>query len=53
MQPEPIPNYKDPQGQARYYEQYYNGNALVDKTQEFIKYAKEITGWIEAPTGHL
>ena len=43
---EAIPSYKDPQSQASYYEKYYNANADVDKTQEFIKFAAEISGWI-------
>ena len=46
MIPEPIPSYKNPEGQAYYYERYYNCNASVDKTQEFIRYSKEIEGWI-------
>lgn len=46
MQPEAIPTYKDPISQASYYERYYNGNVNVDKTQEFIRYAKDIEGWI-------
>lgn len=43
---DPIPSYKDPEAQAAYYKKYYNANADVDKTQEFIKLAAEISGWI-------
>lgn len=46
MQPEAIPTYKDPISQANYYERYYNANASNDKSQEFIKVAGEIGGWI-------
>jgi hypothetical protein len=46
MIPEQIPSYKDPAAQAAYYEKYYNANADVDKTQEFIKFAAEVSGWI-------
>jgi hypothetical protein len=46
MIPEPIPSYKNPEAQAAYYEQYYNANKYTDKTQEFIKFAAEVKGWI-------
>lgn len=45
MQAEAIPSYKDPEGQAAYYEKYYNGSE-TDKTQEFVNFAVQVTGWI-------
>lgn len=46
MVPEAIPSYKDAQAQAAYYERYYNVNKSNDKTNEFVKFAGEIGGWI-------
>lgn len=46
MIPEAIPNYKNPQAQAEYYEKYYNVNKDVTKIDEFIKHSQAIVGWI-------
>lgn len=50
MAPEQIPSYKDIEAQADFYTRHYNSTADVNKTQEFIRYAKEIEGWIDIQT---
>lgn len=47
MEDEPLPSYKDPQGQAAYYEKYYNANPHNDKTDEFIKANSYCGAWID------
>lgn len=47
MQEEPLPNYKDAEGLAHYYKEYYNtykGDAVVDT---FVKAYQDAKGWIE------
>lgn len=46
MRPEPIPSYKDVEGQARYWKQYYNTNLGAGSVEDFVKHAETVKEWI-------